>query len=128
MGTVNQPLDNSTLPNDINPGIVRTVQWLRSHGFETCDSGDGVTHIAECDRSHPYVVMKVAPKDMVSRADELVTLLNRAGLAVVSVTYGFNEDGDSLAPCIQASYDPMDGISLIDLMGVCDRDLPLDLP
>lgn len=28
------------LPNDINPGIIRTVQWLRYHGFATCDIGD----------------------------------------------------------------------------------------
>jgi len=116
------------LPDDINPGILRTVQWLRSHGYETCDSGDGVTHLAKCDRDHPYVVMRVAADVLAKRADELVALLNRAGLKVVSVTYGFDEDGGSLAPCIQASYDPVDGIALIDLMGVSDALLPANLP
>lgn len=115
------------LPNDINPGIIRTVQWLRSHGFETCDSGDGDTHLHTCDRDYPYVAMRVDPKDMVTQANELVFLLNRAGLAVVPMAYGFNEDGDSLAPCLQATYDPMDGIAILDLMGVCDDDLPATL-
>lgn len=118
------PIDNDTLPNDINTGIRRTVLFLRYHGFATCDSGDGETHLHTCDRDHPYVVMKVAPEELVSRARDLVKLLNRAGLAVVPMAMGFNEDGDSLAPCIQASFDPADGTAILDLMGVCDDDLP----
>lgn len=114
--------------NDLNPGIRRTVLWLRSHGFATCDSGDGKTHDYSCDRNHPYVVMRVAPDDMVPRTLDLVKLLGMVGLEVVSVGHGFNSDGDSLAPCIQASYDPANGIALIDLMGVCDSDLPDTLP
>ena len=46
---------NVNLPGDINPGIRRTVEWLNAHGFRTTDSGDGVTHMAECDRGYAYV-------------------------------------------------------------------------
>lgn len=112
------------LPNDINPGILRTVLWLRSHGFATCDSGDGVTHIAECDRMYPYVTIRVAPEHMVART--LVRLLDRVGVRLQSQAQAFNADGWSLAPCIQATFDPGDGIALIDLMGVSDAHLPPD--
>ena len=116
------------LPDDINPGIVRNVQWLRSHGFMTCDSGDGATHMAECDRTYPYVCAKVAPGDLIDRVNTLVDLLRSIGQEVVPLSRAFNEEGGVDAPCIQASYDPADGVAIIDFMGVSDAILPADLP
>ena len=57
----------SELPDDLNPGIRQTVQLLRDHGFETCDSGDGETHDRACDRPHGYVVMTIDRHAIVER-------------------------------------------------------------
>ena len=116
------------LPSDINPGIIRTVQWLRSHGFETCDSGDGVTHMAECDRPYPYVSIRVAPEGMVARTIALKELLAKARIVVVPQAWAFDQGGLPNAPFIQATYDPADGIAIIDLRGVSDARLPAVLP
>ena len=112
------------LPTDINPGISRTVVWLRSHGYETCDSGDGETHEHGCDRDYPYVVSKVDPEHLVERTRHLVLLLAHMGIRVIPIGEAFDEDGWNSVPCIQASFDPGDGTAMIDLMGVCDRMLP----
>lgn len=105
------------LPDDINPGIRKTVEWLREQGFDTCDSGDGATHMAECDRDHPYVVMTVEPSRLIEETHRLRAALETLGLEVVNMGPDPN-DGVS----IQASYDPVTAIGCIDLMGLRDRD------
>jgi hypothetical protein len=116
----------NTLPSDINPGIRRTVLWLRSFGFETCDSGDGETHMAACDRAYPYVTMKASPERMVSWTNYLKTLLAKRGIELKPQGMAFNEEGVCVHPCVQATFDPGDGTALIDLMGVSDALLPAE--
>lgn len=97
----------------LNPGIRETVAWVRSLGFETCDSGDGQTHEHACDRDHAYVVISVAdPAMMVTFAKELHRILRIRGIAPGPV-------GGRL-PCIQASFDPENGLAFIDLMNLDD--------
>ena len=112
------------LPPDLNPGIVRTVRWLRFHGFKTCDSGDGGTHLAECDRPYAYVSMRTTPSAMYSETESLKELLVSIGFSPLPISHAFDPEGTLRAPCIQLTYDPVDGIAVIDLMGVCDALLP----
>lgn len=60
----------------LNPGIRETVAFLRQKGFNTTDSGDGVTHDFGCDRDYAYVCMTVSPADsLVAEADRLLGIL-----------------------------------------------------
>lgn len=96
----------------LNPGIRRTVAWLREQGFETCDSGDGKTREHECDRDHAYVVISVRPIEIVNAAQRLQFVLAKRDIYIDAIGEG--------APCIQASYDPANGLAFIDLMHVDD--------
>lgn len=100
---------------DLNPGIRRTVEWLRSIGFDTCDSGDGRTHEHPCDRDHAYVVMAVAPLALCTEAERLRRALDARGIRIAPI-------GDR-EPCIQASFDPGNGLAFLDLMNVDDERL-----
>lgn len=109
-------LDYATL----DPGIRRTVGWLREHDYETCDSGDGVTK-GEDGRSIPHVSMIVMPATMAKMALELRTLLLDAGIDVVEM----QPDGRGVS--IQATYDPANSVAIIDLTGLSDAALPKGL-
>lgn len=99
----------------LNPGIVNTVAWLQSKGLQTVDSGDGKTHDFECDRDHAYVVMVVKPADLAAEADRLMALLRLAGIEVKA----HGPEGTT-HPAISASYDPGNGVAILDLMYVDD--------
>lgn len=112
---------------EMNPGIRKTVQWLRDNGFRTCDSGDGVTHECECDRDQAYVVIRVEPYEMAAEADRLMKLLDGMG---VSLADAYEAVGDAYAagtlgekmdyPFLQADYNPVNGIATLDLACVSD--------
>ena len=109
-----KPLDYSTL----NPGIRRTVQWLREHGYETTDSGDGVTNVGVIEGAleFPHVVIQVHPRNLVDEADRLMGDLWEAGVCIEP------QGVDPSTPCIQATYDPgSSSTGIIMLMGVSDR-------
>lgn len=103
----------------LDPGIRRTVAWLRAHGFNTTDSGDGVTKLAadppmECALDYPHVAILVEPHDLVDAADRLLALLLAAGVSMPVPSM------DVFRPCIEASYCPVQGAALIVLCGVND--------
>ncbi|MFN8525136.1 MAG: hypothetical protein U0821_18725 [Chloroflexota bacterium] len=99
-------LDLSTL----NPGIRQVVKMLREWGYETVDSGDGATREFECDRDHPYVVIKLAQDaNPLDETDRLLDSLRDVGVYVDQIG---NPDGH---PWIQQSYDPVTDIALIEL-------------
>lgn len=107
-------LDSETLAS-LNPGIRELVGFLRSYQFDTCDSGDGKAHDHGCDRSHPYVGIHTKPSTLAADADSLLRLLAENGIAIDPI------GPDPAAPSIQATYDPADGIAVIDLIGVDDE-------
>lgn len=116
------------LPQDLNPGIRRTVTWLRGHGFATCDSGDGETHAHSCDRGYPYVSVLCDAAHVIDECHRLAQLLGDAGIDLVPLGHGLDGAGRAIRPCIQATYDPAVRVALIDLMGLRDAMLPASLP
>lgn len=108
--------------SQLNPGIRRTVCWLRSLGFNTTDSGDGQTHEHECDRPYAYVSMRGVQDD----ADRLRRVLMQAGIPVLNGVEAWGQEGAErpLGVTIAYSYDPADGVGVVDLIGLCDEMLP----
>jgi hypothetical protein len=102
-----------SIPADINPGIRKTVEWLQSHGFKTCDSGDGETHDHECDLTIPYVHMVVDDQDtLTSEANRLVGLLKKEGIQIG------HEDGTGFAKVVHAAYDAGNQVATLHLFNV----------
>jgi hypothetical protein len=117
----------------LDPGIRKTVLWLRAYGFETTDSGDGVSKFADapagapaddnqppptidplsaaCAMPVPNVAITVKPDQLISEARRLRALIA--------------ECGETLRPCgptdegcqMQATYDPADESATILLIG-----------
>jgi hypothetical protein len=92
----------------LNPGIRATVRFLREHGFETCDSGDGVTHEFECDLPHPYVHIRCDPSKLASETQRLIVLMKQSGVKFDPQPYQ-NQEGDAWKhlPTVEASYMPL---------------------
>ena len=61
--------------DDLDPGIRRTVHWLRAHGFETTDSGDGVSKTQAIFDGEaldvPHAFMKLLPAALVTESMRL---------------------------------------------------------
>lgn len=112
------PVPRRQPPEDLNPGIRETVWWLHAQNFDTVDSGDGKTGDHACDRSRPYVAIVVQPRQLVLDANRLKQVLVDRGVTLVPV------GGDG--PWLQASYDPTNGVGLLNLHGVDDRLLGLN--
>ena len=106
---------------EINPGILRTVAWLNAVGFETVDSGDGVTHDFPCDRDVGFVAIMASPTTLVSEAARLANVLQSRGVVVVP-------NGNDEGCTIEASYDPADGSAVIVVSRITDADVQWPSP
>jgi len=117
--------------DELDPGIRETVRWLTSLGFTTCDSGDGATKFDDdpnnflapelpdldeddgCALPFPNVAIRVEdPSLMIAEADKLFAAIHESGQV--------EAQGVGFVPCIQASYDPANGIAMVVLMNVDD--------
>lgn len=91
----------------LDPGIRETVKFLRSHDFETTDSGDGVSK-PKVGRvfDFPHVFMQCRAEDMIAESGRLRRVVeDRIGRDL--------EQGQ-----IQATYDPVSNVALLMLAGV----------
>ncbi len=111
--------------NPLNPGIRRTVAWLRSEGFITTDSGDGVTNLAagmEGALPFPHVFMRVPPDVAHEEARRLLRLLKSHGLDVdpglKSAEAGQTPEAYTRSVC--ASYLPEPDVAMLELIGLDD--------
>jgi hypothetical protein len=128
----------------LDPGIRRVVEWLRVHGFDTTDSGDGRSKFdpdspyywPDAESSGvsrtPHVVIRTDPNKLVMVADALHELLRTHGVLanVDGEREAFFEAmvaGKELAepPSIEASYNPGESIEgkpfgVVMLIGVDD--------
>jgi hypothetical protein len=106
----------------INPGIREVVRRLRDAGFDTTDSGDGVTNVAagmegalKVPHVHMFIRLTLDTKD--------AHFFNEAcRLRDVVESWGVELGGLNPAS-VQAMYDPCDGIATVTLYGVTDADL-----
>lgn len=95
--------------DEIQPTMVRTVAWMQSHGFKTCDSGDGVLNVEagmEGALDFPHVFAQVPPPEMVALATWLRILA----------------DVEGIGGKVECSYSPDDGVAMVALYGVTDAD------
>lgn len=111
MTKASEPIDLA----ELDPGIREFVRFLRMHGFDTSDSGDGVSKHPEArgfDSTH--VAITVEPARLCLEADRLMALLQQQGLEPMPL--GPDED-DSLT--IEATYNPAEfGYALILVMNI----------
>jgi hypothetical protein len=84
-------------------GIIRTVNLLRAHGFETRDSWDGPTKSAPSDDESTYVHCAVDPDKMVSETHRMCAVLKGAGITLRAM----DETGEP--PFVEASFSPFWG-------------------
>jgi hypothetical protein len=105
--------------NEINPGIVKIVAMLQANGFNTVDSGDGVTNVElelEDALEFPHVFMVVDPDKLVTESQRLYDLLEPAA--------NFNPDVEMIPDqplgTIEVSYSPVDKSCVMALSGLDD--------
>lgn len=100
---------------ELNPGIRRLVKMLREAGFETVDSGDGVTNVEagmEGALKVPHVHCVVSSKLMVQEAHRMLSLFTDVSI-------------DATPGMVQALFDPADGVATLSVYGVDDSDLEM---
>jgi hypothetical protein len=96
--------------SELAPGIRETVRLLRSNGFETTDSGDGVANVEsgiEGAMDIPMVACATSPLTMAGDADRLWELVRPLCEGSPDVR-------------VEASYSPNDGVALLLLLGFDD--------
>lgn len=110
--------------DNLDPGIRNVVTLLRAHGFDTFDSGDGVTKLApdadvcECGaEDFPHVRMRVPPLRIVLEAGKLENILLGAGIALAR-----NGDDGPVIHALWSTHDPE--LAVLELVGVTDAMLP----
>lgn len=93
-------------PSELDPGIRKLVMLLRKHGYETTDSGDGVSN-DYADMDFPHVFIASDKYNLLSAADELWDLLFQIC---------------DLPPdaSVEASYAPSDGQATIGVFNILD--------
>lgn len=117
---------------EMNPGIVRTVAWLREKGYATIDSGDGRTGNCECDEPYPYVhIAIIDTSDLAQDAETLKVELDRLGHGPELWTSVWSTgEGDELGnppetfPAeIQLTYSPVHKVAVLSLLALDDARL-----
>jgi hypothetical protein len=103
---------------DIDPGVCKLVELLRTHGFETTDSGDGKAKLAEGAPledalDYPHVFIKTSRDELVDTANKVMMLLEENGVQL-------SVDNDTGEPFVTASYDPADESAVVGVIGVQD--------
>lgn len=105
-------------PEELDPGIRSTVMALVEAGFNTADSGDGVTKFQEGGWSEldlidkPHVMIMSTRDQLIEECDRLSKFLFSKGIEVNPLNY------DENAPSIQATYDPTNQSAIIVMMNI----------
>jgi hypothetical protein len=97
---------------ELDPGIRNVVRFLWNHGYNTTDSGDGVTK-GSYGETEPHVYMTLPSHcDICLEADKLKKLLEAHGTLPEDVR-------------IETTYSPVDGHRLLMLHGLNDDTLAM---
>lgn len=98
----------------VDPGVRKLVALLRAHGFNTTDSGDGVSKdLEEHECALPFANVFIRhddPATLIATTDRLTNILTDL--------VGGLRDGQS----VEASYSTHTG-SVIAVVGVTDKDI-----
>lgn len=119
MTTATRPQADDLNYSNLDPGIRETVRRLREWGYNTVDSGDGVSKPpVGRDLDIPHVFITVAAfGTLLIEADHLKHELRKAGIPV-------RAQGRAARVWIQATYDPADGTAIIGVYGLNDAMWP----
>ena len=117
--------------HDLDPGIREVVMMLNHYGFETSDSGDGVSKFADgdaeayaCNIPWPHVVCPVSSELMGEYADEIGRVLSQQGLTLRPTPKDYDEIG-ALECVVTATYDVGSQTAYIMVEGLDDDKLRL---
>lgn len=108
--------------DDLDPGIRETVRRLNAAGFETSDSGDGVSKDGEervLDVAHVVIVAK--PETLIEDSKKLCLFLLSHGISVQPMN-----EAPEHHPAIQSTFDPVDNSAIMMLFGVNDASWTAD--
>jgi hypothetical protein len=118
--------DNDFDPNFLDPGIRRVVVWLRSLGYRTTDSGDGVSKPPEArvmgDR--PHVFMVVPTDNFFADVDRLADAVDAFGIECGE----WDQDAEPFPPglvLVQGQYSG--GLCTLSVTGLHEGNLPAGL-
>lgn len=109
----------------LDPGIRRTVLWLRQMGFETTDSGDGRSKPKDEEvEPYPHVHMVLPSlRDAPAAVTKLSQALDHFGFAVVQFGTGGGEVVEKPIHgevWLQVIHDAAIGVTVLSLAGVDD--------
>jgi hypothetical protein len=116
----------------LDPGIRRLVRLLRDSGFDTCDSGDGVSKFEDdaiqpdaCAEPTAHVYAQVDSEAMISEADRLLALLEAKGRPGLLDETFVEPVSEQVVPrvIVEAGYYPASGKAMVSVHGVTDADL-----
>lgn len=104
---------------ELDPGIRQLVFYLRGEGYNTTDSGDGVSKFEGLDPdakedthciplAYPHVFMTTEAHDLRHAADELDVCISK-----LQPTKPYH---------VAASYSPSNGVALLEVIGLVDSD------
>lgn len=112
VASAGHPPDPGVTVPGLDPGVVRTVEWLRKNGFMTTDSGDGQTKPSEARTlDFAHVFMRLAsPLHLVDAADRLAGAIEALR-------------GSTGGVLIEATYSPLDGIATLALLSAGEKTL-----
>lgn len=113
--------------SELDFGIRLVVIMMEEFGFVTSDSGDGVSKgpVDECVMPFPHVVIT---HEEFNGKDWMVNLYSSRRLRSELRKVGIEPTPQGQpGPSIQYMYCPVENRSHIILMGLADKDLPLDI-
>jgi len=113
----------------LDPGVTALVQLLYSAGYNTTDSGDGVSKFKNRERhTHyeldvPHVFVLIPRKDANQAVDDIHDLLKGRGVV-------FGEDMEDIAaagpvPAVEGHIEPHTDMTLVVVWNVTDKALTL---
>lgn len=113
----------------LDPGIRKLVKLLRDNGFDTTDSGDGISKFTDfpdsCAESMPNVYIQTTSDILLSECNRLVNLLKQhVKSGTLEETFIHPDLGQEVSRvAIEATYLPMEEVSVLGVHGIADIDL-----
>lgn len=107
--------------DELDEGIRETVRLLQRHGFQTTDSGDGATGTPRPwdKREEGHVTMVVDARVLTQETLRLASLLQDQGLQPTNRPPA-GADIPAGYCVVEGSYNPAEGIAIIDLSHIVD--------